>query len=96
MIIKNQAAQGVYNLNTIKVFPNPANDHITINYGNFASMSGHTLKITNNLGQVVKSLDLGNAVEVKHLMNTSDLASGIYHVKTSIGDKSTTKKLIIQ
>ena len=50
----------------------------------------------NNLGQVVKSIDLGSAIEVKYLMNTSDLTSGIYHVKTSVGEKSTTKKLIIQ
>ncbi len=42
------------NLNTIKVFPNPANDHVTINYGsNFASMNGYSLKITNAIGQVV-------------------------------------------
>jgi len=40
-------------LNTIEVFPNPAYDHLTINYGNFASMSGYELKITNQLGQVV-------------------------------------------
>jgi Concanavalin A-like lectin/glucanases superfamily/Secretion system C-terminal sorting domain len=41
------------NQNTIKVFPNPANDHITLHYGNFASMSGYQLKITNSLGQQV-------------------------------------------
>jgi hypothetical protein len=41
------------NTNTIKVFPNPTNDHITINYGNFAAMNGYTLKITNALGQIV-------------------------------------------
>ena len=41
------------NLNTIKVFPNPANNHITIEFGNFASMDGYTLKITNSIGQIV-------------------------------------------
>jgi hypothetical protein len=41
------------NLNTIKVFPNPANNHITIDFGNFASMNGYTLKITNSIGQTV-------------------------------------------
>ena len=37
--------------NTIKIFPNPTNDHITIDYGNFASLNGYQLKITNSLGQ---------------------------------------------
>ncbi len=37
--------------NTIKIFPNPTNDHITIDYGNFASLNGYQIKITNSLGQ---------------------------------------------
>jgi len=37
--------------NTIKIFPNPTNDHITIDYGNFSSLNGYQLKITNSLGQ---------------------------------------------
>jgi hypothetical protein len=37
--------------NTIKIFPNPTNDHITIDYGNFSSLNGYQVKITNSLGQ---------------------------------------------
>ncbi len=37
--------------NTIKIFPNPTNDHITINYGNYATLNGYQLKIINSLGQ---------------------------------------------
>ena len=43
------------NTNTIQVYPNPANDHITIDNGNFALMSNYTLKIENSLGQQVFS-----------------------------------------
>ena len=39
--------------NTISVFPNPTNDHITINTGNFALMPNYSIKIENSLGQVV-------------------------------------------
>jgi len=41
------------NINTIKVYPNPANTQVTINYGNYTAMSGYTLKIINSLGQTV-------------------------------------------
>jgi hypothetical protein len=41
------------NQNTLKVFPNPASTHITIDYGNFNAMSGYTLTIVNSIGQTV-------------------------------------------
>jgi len=41
------------NANRIKVFPNPAKDHITVDYGNYEKMNGYSLKITNSLGQEV-------------------------------------------
>ena len=43
------------NTNTIQVYPNPANDHITIDNGNFALISNYTLIIENSLGQQVFS-----------------------------------------
>ena len=43
------------NINTIKVFPNPAKDHLTINYGNYNSMNGYSIKIMNALAQTVYS-----------------------------------------
>lgn len=43
------------NTNAIMIYPNPANDHITIDNGNFALMSNYTLKIENSLGQQVFS-----------------------------------------
>ncbi len=41
------------NSNLLTVYPNPAKDHLLINCGNYASMSGYSIKITNTLGQVV-------------------------------------------
>jgi len=97
--INNAVLTGITDMNfdavNYNVYPNPATDAVTINLTNDKTENVSVI-VMNNLGQVVKSVDLGNAVEVKHLMNTADLASGIYHVKTTIGDKSSTKKLIIQ
>jgi len=39
--------------NTIKIFPNPAKDHITIDFVKYTLMNGYTLKITNSSGQTV-------------------------------------------
>jgi hypothetical protein len=41
------------NSNTIKVYPNPANSHITIDYGDFAIMTGYQVRIENSIGQEV-------------------------------------------
>jgi hypothetical protein len=41
------------NNNLVSAYPNPAKDHLFIDCGNFASMAGYTIKITNTLGQVV-------------------------------------------
>ena len=40
-------------VNLIKIYPNPAKDYITIDFGDFASMSGYLLKITNVSGQII-------------------------------------------
>jgi hypothetical protein len=37
--------------NTIKIYPNPTNDKIFINYGNYESLEGYHLRVTNSLGQ---------------------------------------------
>jgi len=39
--------------NAIKIWPNPTNDHITIDNGNFSTFSDYQIKISNALGQQV-------------------------------------------
>jgi hypothetical protein len=41
------------NLGTLKIWPNPANDHITIDNGNYGILSGYSVKIETVLGQEV-------------------------------------------
>lgn len=84
------------NLNTIKVFPNPANDHITINYGNFASMSGYTLRIINNLGQVVFTSPINQQSSYIDLSTWS--GNGIYFVQIIDTQNNTieNRKIVLQ
>jgi hypothetical protein len=65
-------------LNTVIVYPNPANDHITIDYGNFALMAGYNTIITNAAGATVYSSAV-NAQQVEIDINAWGSA-GVYYM----------------
>jgi uncharacterized protein (TIGR02145 family) len=67
------------NLNTLKVFPNPASTHITIDYGNFNAMSGYILKIVNAVGQTVFTTPINQQTSYINLSTWT--GSGIYFVQ---------------
>jgi hypothetical protein len=70
--------QAPFNTNTIKVYPNPANDHITIDYGNYENMSGYKLKITNTLGAAVFTTTINQPASFIDLNGWS--GNGVYFV----------------
>jgi hypothetical protein len=83
-------------VNTIKIFPNPANDHITINYGNYSSMSGYQLKIENSLGQQVF---LTNITQQSDYLNLSTWGgNGMYfvHLINPQGNTIDIRKIVLQ
>lgn len=49
------------------LFPNPTNNQLTINYGDFASLAGYTLKIFNAIGQEIHSANINQEQEVLQL-----------------------------
>jgi len=65
--------------NTIKVFPNPASTHITIDYGDFSSMSGYSIKIINSLSQEVFTSVINQQTSFIDLSTWS--GDGIYFVQ---------------
>jgi hypothetical protein len=67
------------NLNTLKVFPNPASTHITIDYGNFNSMSGYTLNIVNFVGQTVFTTPINQ--QTSYIDLSTWTGNGIYFVQ---------------
>jgi len=67
------------NLNTLKVYPNPANTHITIDYGNFVSMNGYTLKIVNAVGQTVFTTPINQ--QTSYIDLSTWTGTGIYFVQ---------------
>jgi hypothetical protein len=77
------------------VYPNPAADHLNISLTNQKAETV-TVKILNNLGQLVKAVELGKSTNINQQIDLSGLSSGIYIIKTNVGAASSSKKLIIE
>lgn len=81
--------------NTVTIYPNPANDKITIDCGNLNNVNGWSIKIFNTLGQEVFSGAMNTQKYVTPL-NTWG-GQGIYFVKIydSSNNLMNTKKIIL-
>ena len=73
----------------INIYPNPANDHIAIDFGNPDNVEGLNIKIINILGQEVLSQPMNT-----DKINVSELSKGIYIVKISDGMSQIDRKFI--
>jgi hypothetical protein len=82
--------------NTIKIFPNPANNHITIDYGNFATMNGYQLKIENSLGQQLFQTNITQQTDYLSLNNWG--GNGLYfvHIIDAQGNTIDIRKIVLQ
>lgn len=84
------------NTNTVIVYPNPANDYVIINTGDYSQMTDYNLQIVNTLGQTVFE-NLINQAEFQ--INVNDFGGyGTYFIKI-FDDQGTlldTRKLILQ
>lgn len=82
--------------NTIKLFPNPTNDVLNIDYGsNFSTMNGFTLKITNSLNQTVYTTPINTQTGN---VNISAWSNGIYfvHLLDASSNIIDIRKIILQ
>jgi len=84
------------NLNALKIFPNPANTHITIDYGNFNTMSGYTLNIVNSVGQTVFTTPINQ--QTSYIDLSTWTGNGIYFVQLIDPQNNTieNRKIVIQ
>jgi hypothetical protein len=79
--------------NTFKIYPNPANDVMTINYDGLTETNA-SIEITNAVGQIILKQDVAN--ETLKNITVSNLSNGIYFVQLKQNGKSiATKKLVI-
>tara|TARA_B100001059_G_scaffold198171_1_gene203925 strand:+ start:1052 stop:1999 length:948 start_codon:yes stop_codon:yes gene_type:complete len=75
--------------NNINIYPNPANDHIAIDFGNLDNVEDWNIKIINILGQEVLSHPINT-----DKINVSELSKGVYYIKISDGMSQIDRKFI--
>ncbi len=82
--------------NSIKIYPNPGNDHITIDFGNYSTLAGYTLKITNSLSQDVYTSPINKQSVYIDLSTWS--GNGIYFVylKDASNNIVDVRKIVLQ
>ena len=74
----------------LNVYPNPASDVINVSVNKAVDA---TISIIDVTGKVVKTSALNGMTTA---LNTSDLTSGIYHVKITDGASTSTQKVVIR
>lgn len=84
------------NLNTLKVYPNPAKDHIFINTGDYTRMNGYSLKIIDQLGAIVFETNVEEALYEVNLSNWMGMGLYILQVIDSGGKIIDARKIILQ
>ena len=77
------------------VFPNPANANMNVTLSN-PSNETCVIEIYDALGSHVKQVNAGANSTVQAHINTSDLKSGIYFVRTTLGKTTSVKKVVIE
>jgi hypothetical protein len=84
------------NINTLKIYPNPAKDHIFINTGDYTRMNGYQLKIINQLGSTVFETYIEEPLYEVNLSTWTSI--GLYYVQVidSSGIIIDIRKIILQ
>ena len=79
----------------VNIYPNPANNFVTIEIFDKYNEGNLKLEILNSIGQVVSSRNISSSNE-KVIMDVNNFSKGMYLVRISSDKLYMTKKLIIQ
>jgi hypothetical protein len=84
------------NLGTLKIWPNPANDRITIDNGNYGILSGYSVKIETVLGQEVFKSAINQQQFSVDLTTWNGKGIYLVHILDVQSNIIETKKIILQ
>lgn len=72
---------------TIRIYPNPGKDYITIEYAVYEFNGSLYYQLTDQSGKVVKTSNLGKRAD-QIIIDTRELSSGSYYIKLVSGNKN--------
>jgi minor extracellular serine protease Vpr len=84
------SVQNFDNASSFKAYPNPFSNQLTIE----GSEPIHKVEIYNLLGQLVKNFNFGNNLELTKEIDLSELSTGQYIARISLGNIIKTVKII--
>lgn len=96
--VNNMVAVGLTDYNfdaTFAIYPNPAKNNFTVKLSNSENRDCR-ITIYSATGQLVKQCDLGRDQAIQTQVPIQDLAPGIYMVKTILGGKSSSRRLVVE
>lgn len=88
--------EDIKELDHVSIYPNPTSNtsYINLNLNTLAEVS---VKIHNNIGQLITSKDYGKLTGLQLLpVLTDHYISGIYYVQITVNGKLTTQKLVVE
>ncbi|MGZ3861590.1 MAG: T9SS type A sorting domain-containing protein [Bacteroidia bacterium] len=80
----------------LSTYPNPAHNNFTVSLKNYTGTNPVELKLFNNMGQLVKTVDTKNVLNNQFNINTTDLARGMYIVEVKSGNEVSKTKVVIE
>lgn len=96
--VNNAVITGINDLNfdaSFSIYPNPAKDYFQVKLNNL-NKAVCKVDIINSAGLLTQTINLGNESEILSMVCVSNLKAGLYMVKTTLGNKISIRKLIIE
>lgn len=84
------------NINTIRVYPNPAKSHVYIDCGKYVTMSGYTIKINNSIAQTVFTQLINQQQYYVNLSSWSGNGTYFIYIIDNLGNTIEVRKIILQ
>jgi hypothetical protein len=92
--VLNVANLNVSNIASVSAYPNPTNADITINF-DLKEAANTTVSISNTVGQVLATQELGMTQKATANFNTDKLANGIYFYTVDANGQHQTNRFVV-
>jgi len=98
-IITRKAPVNIIAASKIQIYPNPANDQFTLQFGKIPT-GNYNIEMTNAIGQIVvqRAVNVQSEDQVETFSIKSSMARGVYLIKVSSSNKEAvhSQKLVVQ